>query len=183
MTEAQTPQQLAKNGQAQYAKEDFAGAAQTFQAARQGYLALNDDLMAAEMANNASVAFLADEAAEQALAVLEGVESIFEQAGDLKRHGMTLGNRGAALEALGRVPEAEQAYLQSAQLLQQAGEDQLRANVMHSLSAMQLNAGRQLQALVSMQQGLEGIKRPTPKQTFLKKLLNIPMEMIGKKKS
>ncbi len=176
-----TPSQSAQAGKSAYQKEDYAAAAQHFLAAQAGYAA-DDPLMACEMANNASVAFLADEDAAQALAVLEGVEAIFEQAGDVKRRGMTLGNRGAALEALGRTQEAETVYFQSAQLLEQAGEDQLRANVMHSLSVLQLNNGRQLQALVSMQQGLEGIKRPTPKQSFLKKLLNIPMDMIAKKK-
>jgi tetratricopeptide (TPR) repeat protein len=178
-----SPQQLAKEGKNAYGRGDHLAAAQAYVAAQQGYLATGDALTAAEMANNACVAFLQADQGQAALDIVEGTDQIFAQAGDLKRQGMALGNKGAALEELERNDEAIQAYFQSADILQQAGEDQLRANVMQSLSMLQFEMGRQLQALASMQNGLEGVKKPSTKQTFLKKLLNIPMDMMTTKKS
>lgn len=182
MSDAASPNQLAKEGKAAYQRGDYLEAAHAFEAARQGYLALGDRLMAAEMANNCSVAYLQAGDGEAALAAVEGSETIFAEAGDLRRQGMALGNRGAALEALERNEEAIAAYQQAAQILEQAKEDQLRAQVMQSLSMLQFQMGRQLQALATMQNGLEGVQRPSPKQKMLKKLLNIPFNMTTGKK-
>lgn len=178
-----TPQQLAKDGKKAYEHGEYLAAAQAFLAAKEGYMAAAQPLEAAEMANNASVAYLQAGDGQAALDVVEGTDQIFAEAGDLRRQGMAIGNRAAALEALDRDEEAVQAYLAAAQLLEQAGEGQLRANTLQSLSMLQFQMGRQLQALMSMHQGLEGVKRPTPKQMFLKKLLNIPVDMMTKKTS
>lgn len=181
MTIAATPQQLGKEGKTAYGHGDYLAAAQAFDAAQAGFKLTGATLEAAEMANNCSVAYLQAEEAEKALQAVDGTEAIFAQAGDLRRQGMALGNRGAALEALDRKEEALQAYQQSADLLQEAGEDQMRVHVMQSLSMLQLNMGKQLQALASMQAGLDGVRRPTPKQSMLKKLLKIPFEMVNRK--
>ncbi len=182
MGEAVTVEKLAKDGKSCYQRGEYLEAAKLFEAARQAYLAKKDTLGAGEMANNASVAFLLAENAELALAALEGIAEIFAQAGDLRRQGMTLGNMAAALEALDRDNEAAEVYLKSANILGQTGEDQLRANVMQSLSMLQFKNGRQLQALASFKDGLDGVKKPTPKQTFLKKLIRIPFDMVAPKK-
>jgi hypothetical protein len=44
-----------------------------------------------------------------------------------------------------------------------------------------IRMGRQLQALASMQNGLEGVKKPSPRQKFLQKLVKIPFNMVNKK--
>jgi tetratricopeptide (TPR) repeat protein len=180
MSEAKSPQILAEEGKSAYQNGDYANAASLFEAAQQGYQTAEDALMAAEMANNASVAYLQGEDAEAALKAVEGTAALFAQASDLRRQGMALGNYAAALEALERNEEAAEYYQQSADVLQQAGEDQLRSNVLHSLSALQFRTGRQLQALASMQAGLEGVKKPNPRQRLLKRLLQIPFNMLNK---
>jgi tetratricopeptide (TPR) repeat protein len=129
------------------------------------------------------VAYLQSSDGEAALRAVQGSEVVFAEAGDLRRQGMALANLGAALQAVERNEEALEAYEQSARVLEQAGEDQLRVQVMQSVSMLQLNMGRQLQALASMQAGLEGVRRPTPKQSMLKKLLQIPIEMVTRRKS
>ncbi|MEW5870225.1 MAG: hypothetical protein AB1894_13190 [Chloroflexota bacterium] len=182
MNDVASPKQLAAEGQAAYKRGDYLSAAQTFQAARQAYENAGQPLDAAEMANNCSVAYLQAGEPESALQVVEGTDLIFAEAGDLRRQGMSIGNRAAALEALERLPEAVEAYTQSADLLGQAGEDQLRSNAMHALSTLQFRSGRQLEALASMQAGLDGLKKPSPRQRFLKRLLNIPFEMLNKKR-
>jgi chaperonin cofactor prefoldin len=104
----------------------------------------------------------------------------FDQAGDVLHQAMALGNWAAALEELDRLDDAAEAYQQSADLLKQIGEDGLRVHVMQSLSALQLRMGRQLQALATMQAGLEDVRRPTPKQLLLKQLLKIPFRLLGR---
>lgn len=182
MSDAVSPDKLAKGGKSAYQNGDYLAAAHTFEAAQQGYLSEGDRLNAAEMANNCSVAYLQAGEAQAALQAVEGTEAIFAEAGDLRRQGMALGNLASALEAIDRTEEAVEAYQQSASVLEKAGEDQLRANVMHSLSMLQFRLGKQLQALASMQSGLEGVKRPTPKQSLLKKLVSIPVDMLTRNK-
>ncbi len=181
MNESLSPQKLADEGQAAYKRGDYEASATAFQASIQAYTAANDPLAAAEMANNCCVALLQADQAEAALKVVEGTDQIFAEANDLRRQGMALGNRATALEVLERFDEAVEAYQQSAALLQQAGEDQLRASAMQSLSMLQFRMGRQLQALASMQNGLEGVKKPSPRQKFLQKLVKIPFNMVNKK--
>jgi tetratricopeptide (TPR) repeat protein len=183
MAETLSPQKLSKEGTSAYKRGDYLMAAQSFEAAVQAYIASDDKLNAAEMANNCSVAYLQAGEAEAALKAVQDTPEIFAEAGDVKRQGMAEGNKASALEALERLDEATDAYLRSAELLQQAGEDQLRANALSSLSALQFKKGRQLQALASMQSGLNGVKKPTAKQKFIKKLLDIPFQMINKQKS
>ncbi len=182
MSNAVSPDKLTKEGKSAYQNGDYLAAAQAFEAAQQRYLSRGDDLNAAEMANNCSVAYLQAGDGQAALKAVEGTAAIFAEAGDLRRQGMALGNLASALEAVDRTEEAVETYLQSASMLEKAGEDQLRSNVMHSLSMLQFRAGKQLQALASMQSGLQGVKRPTPKQSLLKKLLSIPVDMLTRNK-
>ena len=182
MSETLTPKELEKQGKSAFQRGDYLEAAQSFEAARQGYEAQGEILASAEMANNCCVAYLQGEEPEKALKVVEGTDEVFSEAGDLTWQGMALGNFATALEQMDRVDEAIEIYLQSATILEQAGEDKLRANVLQSLSTLQFQEGRQLEALASMQSGIEGVKSPTPQQRVLKRLLNIPFDMMNKNK-
>lgn len=182
MGEIVNPEKLVKDGKSRFQRREYLEAVNLFEAARLAFLAREDHLSAGEMANNVSVAYLQNGDPEAALKAVEGIAPLFAEAGDLRRQGMTLGNMAAALDALDQIDQAAEAYQQSAELLEQAGEDQLCANVMQSLSMLQFRSGRQLQALASMKHGLDGVQRPTPKQSFLKKLIQIPFDMIAPKK-
>jgi len=180
MDEALNPKQLSKEGQSAYKRGDHMAAARAFEAASRAYSAADDPLSAAELANNSSVAFLQAGDAQMALEAVEGTVEVFQLAGDTCRQAMAIGNRAAALEALDRLDEAIDAYHQSADLLKDAGEDQLRLNVMQSLSVLQMRTGRQLEALASMKVGLDGTEKLSVKQRFIQKLLNIPFQMMDK---
>jgi tetratricopeptide (TPR) repeat protein len=125
------------------------------------------------MKNNASVAWLQAGFSKEALDVLAGTAQFFAEANDRRRQGLALGNEGAALEALNRLDEAAEKYQQSASVLQQAGEDQLRAAVMKSFSALELKRGKPFDAVYAMQSGLAGIEKPSLGQRLLKKLLRL----------
>jgi tetratricopeptide (TPR) repeat protein len=133
------------------------------------------------MANNQSVALLQSGSANAALEVVSGTDEIFAEAGDRRRQALALGNKAAALEELGSLEEAAEAYENSANILKEIGENDLLASVMQSLSALQLKQGRQLQALATMKSGLENVQRPNPKQRVAKKLLQIPFDFMNRK--
>lgn len=178
MNEAISPQKLAEEGKKAYQRSDFFAAAHAFEAAGQGFSATGDALSAAEMANNCSVAFLQAGDAPAALLAVEGTPSIFAAAGDTRRQGMALGNWAAALEALNRLDEAADAYCQSAEVLREAKEDAAYVQVMQALSALQLRMGRQIEALATMQAGLENAQRPTSKQRLIKQMLRLPFKFL-----
>ena len=79
MSEVLSPQQIVQEAKSAYKAGDYLRAAQSFEAARQAYISAEDVLMAAEMANNVSVARLQAGDAEGAFSVLEGTEQIFSE--------------------------------------------------------------------------------------------------------
>ena len=97
---------------------------------------------------------------------------------DLRRQAFALGNRAAALEALGHLDDAAQDYENSANILKDIGEHELRADVLQSLSAIQLRTRKPLQALATMRAGIDNVEHPTLKQRLLKRLLNIPFRFL-----
>ncbi len=91
---------------------------------------------------------------------------------------MTLGNQAAALEAQHQ-EEVASAYDNSANLLKEMGDSELRANVLGSLSTVQLRLGRKIEALATMQAGFDAVRHPSPKQIMVKKLLRMPFNLIN----
>jgi len=180
MVEIISPEELAKAGFDSYQRGDYQSAACIFEEARQGYIGSGDELNAAEMANNCAIAYLKLGEAATAWNLVEGTHEMFALANDHRRQGMALGNLATILEALDRFDEAIDVYQQSAKCLQESGEDQLYADVMRSLSSLQLRTGHQLQALTSMRAGLEGIHHPNLSQRLTRKLIRIPFDLINK---
>ena len=176
--EALTPKQLADEGQAEYARGKYQSAARLYKAAADGFLAIGDEVTAAEMANNRSVAFLQAGDAQSALQSVTGTELVFAAHGDRKRQAMAIGNQAAALEKLGRSDEAIRAYEKSAELFDSIGETELRAYVCQSISAMQLRRGQYLEAYASMRSGIKAVKEPNLTQRLLKTLIDIPFKFL-----
>lgn len=178
MNERLSPTQLAAEGRRLYKEGGYLDAAQSFEAAANGYHQTGDLITAAEMNNNCSVALLQAGEADQALRVVADTVGIFEKAGEVKQQAMALGNRASALEALGRLDEAEMDYQRSADLLEQINEEQLRLQVMQSLSALKLGKGKTIEALITMRSGVDDLERPKPRQRLLRRLLDIPFQMM-----
>ncbi|OGO13745.1 MAG: hypothetical protein A2Y53_03185 [Chloroflexi bacterium RBG_16_47_49] len=176
--EALNPQQLADEGQADYKKGDYLSAARLFRAAADGFSSAGDELCAAEMANNCSVAYLKAGEAKSALEAASGTDLIFSSKGDIKRQAMAVGNQAAALEKLNQLDEAIIAYEKSAELLNNAGEYELRAYVCQSISNLQLRRGRYLEAYATMRAGVLGVKQPNLTQRMLKTLMDVPFKFL-----
>jgi tetratricopeptide (TPR) repeat protein len=171
MTEVLTPNQLAEQGKQSYQNGEFESAARLFAQAAEGFTHSEASLDAAEMKNNASVAWLQAGNAQEAYNALTGTAQLFADAKDFRRQGLALGNEGAALEALSRFDEAVEKYQRSADVLKQANEGESRASVMKSLSALELKRGKPYDAVYAMQSGLAGIEKPSLGQRILKAIL------------
>ncbi len=125
-------------------------AAELFGQAAAALEAAGERLQAAEMRNNQSVAWLQAERAQEALDAARPTIEIFAAAEDWRRAGLAWGNTAAALEALGQLDEALDAYQRSADLLGRAGEDELRATVLQARAAVQLKQGQVTKSAFSM---------------------------------
>jgi hypothetical protein len=180
MMEIMNPDDQVAQAKKVYQQGDYHEAARQFGAAVEAYRAQDKALLAAEMANNQSVALLQAGDPQGALDAALGTDAVFELAGESLKQAMALGNQASALDALNELLEAEEKYHQSARMLKDLGEDKLHANVMQSLSALQLRSGRQLEALTSMQAGIDGVEKPGLRQRILKKLLNLPGKLLNR---
>jgi len=176
-----SPDELAERGKQAYDQGAFHEAARYFEEAALAYQALNDRLNAAEMRNNASVAWLRADLPEKALASAQGSDTVFAEAGDLRRQGMALGNQAAALEALERFAEALNLYRRAADALKAAGENEFYGIVMQRIAALQVQQGKRLEALFSMEAALENKPRLSPKEQTLKSLIGTVRRMMGLK--
>jgi tetratricopeptide (TPR) repeat protein len=172
------PQQLADEGQAEYNKGEYISAAKLYKAAADGYLSAGDESVAAEMANNCSVAFLKGGNAEAALEVVVDTDILFASKSEKLKQAMALGNQAAAFEGLKQLDKALLLYGQSAELFKQLGESELRAYVLQAISSIQLRRGQYLEAYGTMGEGVMGLDKPNLKQKLLKSLMQLPFKFI-----
>ena len=172
-----TLQSLSNGAEKVFRAGKFAQAAELYSQAL-GLCPPGDRLRAAELSNNRSVALLQAGDASGALRAAEGTDVVFAQFGDTRRQALALGNQAAALDALGETGKALDLYTRCSDLLKQAGDNESRAAVLKSISALQVRTGRHLEALASMDAALNNQPRRTVKERFLKKLLDIPFKML-----
>jgi tetratricopeptide (TPR) repeat protein len=166
--ESNDPAQLAEQGKQEYAKGNYASAADIFARSAQTYTDSHDDLNAAEMKNNQSVALLQAGKAKEALQALDGTEAVFQKAGDLKRQGMAAGNRAAALEGLKKVDEALAEYERAASLFEQAGDGDMHSLVRKSAANLNLKRGRVTAAQMDVYDSLRLVEKPNLSQRIMK---------------
>ena len=167
------PVSLAEQGKQEYEKGNHASAAGFFLQAAQAYQSAQDELNAAEMLNNQSVALLQAGKAQQALHATEGTEEIFQKAGDLKRQGIAVGNRAAALEGLKKVDEALAEYERAASLLEEAGEGDMHSVVRKAAANLNLKRGRITAAQMDVYDSMRLVEKPNFTQRimiFLKRI-------------
>jgi tetratricopeptide (TPR) repeat protein len=170
-----TPQEMAAQAKQTYQDGDYELAARSFAEAAMAYSEAGDALMSAELKNNQCVALLRTHQPKEALEVVQGTDQVFAQAGDLRRQGMSLANLATTYEALKRSDEMIDTYKAAAEVLEKAGEGDLRAEVMQLLSTHYLRRFKFYEAAIALQSGLAGVKNPTLKQRFMKKILFVRM--------
>jgi len=164
---------LAEKGKREYEKENYSAAADLFSQAAQAYAAMQDALNAAEMKNNQSVALLQAGKAKESLSATDGTEKIFENAGDLKRQGIAVGNRAAALEGLKKWNEALGEYERAASLFEQAGAGDMHSIVRKAAANLNLKRGRFTDSQLDVYDSLRLVEKPTLTQRIMKFLIRI----------
>jgi tetratricopeptide (TPR) repeat protein len=162
-----------------YQSQQWIPAAEGFAAAGKAYATSGDEHKSAEMGNNACVAFLQSGQGMQALEAVEGTFDVFERLDDPERAAQALGNLASALDACGRHEEAEQAYSRAAERFKDLGKADAHADTLKALSQLQLKRGRAMDALSSMQRGLEDSPKLSLRERFLRWLARIPMRLLG----
>lgn len=164
---------LAEQGKQEYQKGSYLVAADLFLQAAQAYEAARDDLNAAEMKNNQSVALLQAGKAKEAFQATDGTEAIFEKAQDLKRQGIAISNRAAALEGMKKWNEALAEYDRAATVFEEAGEGDMHSIVRKAAANINLKRGRITDSQMDVFDSLRLVEKPTLMQRFMKFLVRI----------
>ncbi len=177
---APAPATLAETALRDFRQGRFAAAAQGFEAARAGFELAGDVGGAAEAANSLCVALLQARRPADALQAVQGTPEVFDSVGDRKRAAQALGNLASALEATGDLAAAEHAYQQALQRFTDLHDHDTMATLLASISQLQLKRGRPLDALTSMQAGLEQKPRRGLRDRWLRRLLGLPSRLLGR---
>jgi tetratricopeptide (TPR) repeat protein len=164
---------LAEQGKQEYAKGAFGVAADLFSQAAQAYDSAQDELNAAEMKNNQSVALLKAGKAEAALHATDGTEEIFLKSGDQKRQGIAIANRAAALEGLKKYNEAMEEYNRAAVIFEEIGEGDMHSVVRKATAEIFLKRGYIGNTQMDVLDSLRLVEKPTLTQRFLKFLMRL----------
>jgi tetratricopeptide (TPR) repeat protein len=171
--ETLNPITLAEDGKQEYAKNNFKAAAMLFAQAAQAYAAMQDELNAAEMKNNQSVALLQAGNAKGALEATDRTEAVFQKAGDIKRQGIAVSNRAAALEGMKKWQEALAEYDRAASLFEQAGEGDMHSIVRKAAANINLKRGKLVNSQMDVYDSLRLVEKPTFSQRILKFLIRL----------
>jgi tetratricopeptide (TPR) repeat protein len=165
------PAYLVEQAQRAYKARQYKRAAELFHQAAQEYTLGRNSLLAAEMKNNASVAHLQAGDPQKALDAALDTDKVFDEAKDIKRRAMAIGNQAAALDELGRWQEALAAYEQSAQLFSEVNEKDMRALMLKSVAGIKLKRGRVSESAYEMMGALEAKATPSLFERILRFLL------------
>ena len=144
-----TASALNDQGKKEYEKGAYLAAANLFAQAAQAYESANDPYNAAEARNNQSVALLQGGKANDALKATEGTEEIFAGAGDLKRQGIAIANRAAAL-------------------FEQAGEGDMHSMVRKASANIHLKFGHVNSTQMDVYDSLRLVENPTFAQRIMR---------------
>ena len=169
---------LSKDAKKSFEQGDLDAAIRGFTAARDSFHRASDHLMAAEMANNLSVALLQADRPEDSLVEVRGTPQLFLDANDEYRAGMAFGNLSSALEATGDLEGAEGALEESIRIFKKIGEKENLMHAARALSQIQLRRGQPIEAVSTMQAGLEGQAKLSLKNKLLRSILSIPSRLL-----
>lgn len=168
-----SPIAFAEKGRKEYESRNYVAAADLFSQAAQAYASMRDELNAAEMKNNQSVALLQAGNAKAALQATEGTEAIFRNAGDLRRQGVAISNYAAALEGLKKWAEALAEYDRAASIFEQAGEGDMHSVVRKAQANLNLKRGRITASQLDVYDSLRLVEKPTLTQRIMRFLVRM----------
>lgn len=153
-----------------YQQKRYQEAADLFESLADQYEEYSDFKNAAEMKNNASVAYLMIGDYKKAYESAKDTHIVFENYHDFRNCGLALGNQASALEHIGEKALAFQLFTQAKDCLDKAGDKESKAYVLKRISTLQIQQGKQFEALGSMSSALDNIPQLSTSEKILKKL-------------
>jgi tetratricopeptide (TPR) repeat protein len=163
-----------------YRSGRFEESIERFKELRQQYLNEQNPSKAAEIANNLCVVMLAAKQPQMALEAVGDTPQYFISQGDEIHAAQAYGNLASALEACGQISAAKDAYHQAMDLFEKLGDSDNYSSTLQALSHLQLRQGKPLDALSTMQGGLESMPKPRIRDRVLRKLLKWPFRLLGR---
>lgn len=149
--------------------------------ARAAYLAAGERALAAEMQNNLGVVYRAQKDYARALPTLEIALTELRELNDRVRLAQALGNLGSVLLEMNELERAAQALTESLDLFDPQAHKQMRSEVIRVLGEVRLKQGKYLEGLADYEAGLRNANQLNSQQTWLLKLLEKPLKMLGLK--
>ena len=174
-----TAAELKEQGLALFRKDRLAEAADRFAQAAALYAAEGQPPAAAEMRNNLAVIHLAEKDWQAALADVDGTPEVFRAAGDRLREAQALSNLAAANEGLEELETAAEQYVAAIEIFTELGEKENRSACWKALSGLQIKQDKKLQALASMQAGLNLQPKLSIREKTLKGLLDKAFKLMN----
>jgi phage baseplate assembly protein gpV len=107
------------------------------------------------------------------LQATDGTEQIFRKAKDIKRQGIAVSNRAAALEGLKKWDEALTEYDRAASLFEQADEGDMHSMVRKAAANINLKRGRITNSQMDVFDSLRLVEKPTWTQRIMKFLMRV----------
>jgi tetratricopeptide (TPR) repeat protein len=167
------PQTAEAEGQRLFAQEKYRDAADQFCLAQRAYAATGDNLHAAEMLNNAGVAYRRARKNREAVTALEEAQHIFSHSGDRLREAQALGNLGGLYSKTKRYDQAESCFRQAISIFQELDDRGRQSETLRAMAIMQFKRGQRSQAMVIYEDALVFLPNPTLLQRLLRFLLKV----------
>lgn len=175
-----SPEELEQLALDSYRSGRFQESIEHFSAARQHFINKRNLLKAAEISNNLCVVMLAAKQPQSALDVVRDSPEFFLSQSDELHAAQAYGNLASALEACGQISDAEEAYHKAIELFEKLGDSENYSSTLQALSRLQLRQGKPLDALSTMQGGLEAMPKTRMRDRILQRLLKWPFRLLGR---
>jgi tetratricopeptide (TPR) repeat protein len=137
--------------------------------------------MAAEMQNNLGVVLRAQKDYDGALKAVEAALAEFRRRNDSGRVALALGNLGSVRLEMNDLDRAAEALTEALTLLDPQADKSARSEVLRVLGEVRLKQGRYMDGLVDYEAGLRDVEKPSAQQSWLLRLLQKPLKMLGRK--
>jgi tetratricopeptide (TPR) repeat protein len=162
-----------------FQQDKLAEAAEKFSEAARLYETEGQPVAAAEMKNNLCVVRLAEKDWPAALAAVEGTPEFFAQTNLPLRRAQALSNLAAAHDGAGHLDQAAALYEQAIDLYKEQGDTENRVACWKALSNLQIKQDNKLQALASMEAGLNLQPELSPREKTLKGLIDKAFKLMN----
>ncbi|HLB47624.1 MAG TPA: tetratricopeptide repeat protein, partial [Anaerolineales bacterium] len=133
------------------------------------------------MQSNLGVSLRALKDYPRAAATLEAAIAELRALNDARRLALALGNLGSVLLETNDLQRAGDLLNESLSLLDPNTDKAARSEVLRVMGEVRLKQGRYMDGLVNYEAGLRDVENPSPQQQWLKKLLEKPLRMLGRK--